>query len=248
MIKIKTPKEIGTMAEGGRIAGRVLKETLELVRPGLKTLELDAFVEKRIVELGAKPSFKGFEGYRFATCININAGIVHGIPNNYEIADGDLVSIDLGVFFKGFHTDVSWSKVAGRSDLEKEKFLASGRAALEKSINQCRSGNRIGDISNSMQLEVEKGGYQVVRDLVGHGVGRVLHEEPQVPCYGRAGVGTVLTDGLVLAVEVIYTQGSPKLSLLPDGWTIATKDGKLSGLFEQTVAIVRGVPEILTAS
>lgn len=247
MIHLKTPREIEIMSEGGKMAGQVLKESLDLVKPGVTTLEIDAYVEKRILSFGAFPSFKGFEGYRFSTCINLNDGIVHGLPNASKIADGDLVSIDLGVLYKGFHTDVSWTKAAGQGSPEKEKFLAAGQRALEKAIGQCQVGRRIGDISNSMQVEVENSGYQVVRDLVGHGVGRELHEEPQVPCYGRAGSGTILTEGLVIAVEVIYTQGSPKLTLLSDGWTMATKDGKLSGLFEQTVAIVGTKPKILTA-
>lgn len=235
------------MAEGGRMAGRVLKEALDLMRPGLTTQELNAFVQKRIASFGARPSFQGFEGYPFATCININEGIVHGLPGPYRIRDGDLVSIDLGVLYKGFHTDVSWTKVVGQSNPEKEKFLAAGRLALEKSINQCRDGNWVGDISFAMQKIVEDSGYQVVRDLVGHGVGRQLHEEPQVPCYGRAGSGILLGSGMVLAIEVIYSQGSPKLRVLPDDWTMVTKDGKLSGLFEQTVAIVGTAPKILTA-
>lgn len=247
MIKIKTVDEIQIMTEGGQMAGRVLKEALDLVKPGLTTLELDAYVEKRITSFGARPSFLDFEGYGFATCINVNDGIVHGLPGKYIIANGDLVSIDLGVFYKGFHTDISWTVIAGKGSPEKEKFLAAGRLALEKSIDQCREGNRVGDISYAMQSVVEKSGYQVVRDLVGHGIGRDLHEEPQVPCYGRAGSGIILTSGLVLAVEVIYTQGSPKLIVLPDGWTMATKDGRLSGLFEQTVAIVGTGPKILTA-
>lgn len=247
MVKLKTPQEIQIMAEGGRMAGQVLQEALDLVKPGLTTLELDSFVQKRIISFGARPSFQGFEGYEFATCININAGIVHGLPGVYKIAGGDLISIDLGVLYKGFHTDVAWTVVAGEGSREKEKFLAAGIEALKKSIEQCQSGNRIGDVSFAMQSTIEKAGYQVVRDLVGHGIGRKLHEPPEVPCFGKPGSGLALEEGLVLAVEVIYTEGDYHLRTTDDDWTMETVDGKLSGLFEQTVAIGLTQPRVLTA-
>lgn len=247
MIHIKSPEEIGIMARGGKISGQVLKETLGLVKPGISTLELDSFSEKRIRELSGKPAFKGYQGYSFTTCININDGIVHGIPGPYRIAKGDLVSVDLGVIYGGFNTDVSWTVVAGGGNKEGEKFLEAGRRALQEAVGKCKIGNCVGDISYSMQTEVEKAGYNVVRDLVGHGVGRELHEEPQIPCYGRPGTGIKLRGGMTLAIEVIYTQGSPKLKVLEDGWTMATKDGTISGLFEQTVAIEQNGPKLLTA-
>lgn len=248
MIHIKNREEIEIMARGGKISGQVLKETLDLVAPGISTLELDSFAERRMLELSGEPAFKGYEGYHFATCININDGIVHGIPGSYSIAKGDLVSIDLGVIYSGFNTDVSWTVVAGKGSKENERFLEIGRSALQKAIGKCKVGNRIGDISYALQAEVEKAGYNVARDLVGHGVGRKLHEDPQVPCYGRPTTGMELREGMTLAIEVIYTLGSPKLKVLPDGWTMATKDGSMSGLFEQTVAIERGMPRVLTAS
>ena len=248
MIRTKSQEEIKIMATGGKISAQVLEETLDQIRPGMSTLELDIFAEKRILDLGAKPSFKGFEGYRFSTCINIDDGIVHGIPGKYVIQEGDVVSVDLGVIYEGFHTDTSWTVIAGKGSRQNEKFLEAGKSALAKSVKACKAGNRIGDISSAMQAEVERSGYNVVRDLVGHGVGRELHEEPQVPCYGRAGTGLYLSEGLVIAIEVIYTSGSSKLKVMDDGWTMATKDGSISGLFEQTVAIERGMPKILTAS
>lgn len=247
MIHIKSPEEIEIMAKGGKISAQVLKETLDLVKPGITTLELDSFAESRILELAGKPAFKGYEGYNFTTCININDGIVHGMPGSYFINRGDLVSVDLGVIYGGFNTDVSWTVIAGGGNKEGEKFLEAGKRALQKALTKCKIGNRIGDISFAMQAEVEKGGYNVVRDLVGHGVGRNLHEDPQVPCYGRPSVGAELREGLTIAVEVIYTLGSPKLKVLSDGWTMATKDGSISGLFEQTVAIERNGPKLLTA-
>lgn len=247
MIHIKSPEEIEIMARGGKISRQVLKETLELVKPGISTLELDSFAERRIRELSGKSAFKGYEGYSFTTCININDGIVHGIPGSYCIAKGDLVSVDLGVIYGGFNTDVSWTVIAGGGNKEGEKFLEAGRRALQKAIGECKIGNCIGDISHAMQTEVEKSGYNVVRDLVGHGVGRKLHEEPQVPCYGRPSTGISLREGMTLAIEVIYTLGSPKLKVLGDGWTMATKDGSISGLFEQTVVIEQNGPKLLTA-
>ncbi|MCL5003774.1 MAG: type I methionyl aminopeptidase [Patescibacteria group bacterium] len=246
MINIKSSKEIEIMATGGKIASLVIQEVLRQVKPGIATLELDRLAENRIRGLGGTPSFKGFEGYEFSTCINLNDGIVHGIPSKTVIGDGDVVSIDLGVIYKGFHTDTSWTVVAGSSDAWKEKFLSAGKRALEKSIKAFRKGGRIGDISAAMQTEIEAVGYNVVRDLVGHGVGRELHEPPQVPCYGKKGSGPVLKKGMVLAIEVIYTFGDWHLRVLPDGWTMATKDGKISGLFEQTVALTAQGPKVLT--
>jgi len=248
MIHIKSQEELEIMSRCGKISGQVLKETLEQVTPGISTMELDRFAEKRILELSGKPAFKGYEGYRFATCININDGIVHGIPSPYCIANGDLVSIDLGVVCDSFNTDVSWTTIAGTGSKEAERFLETGKQALQKAISKCKIGNRIGDISYAMQTEIEKWNYNVVRDLVGHGVGRELHEEPQIPCFGRPSMGAEIREGMTLAIEVIYTLGSPKLKVLEDGWTMATKDGSISGLFEQTVAIERGMPKILTAS
>lgn len=248
MVNLKTPQEIEIMAVGGQIAARVLTEVFSRVRNGVMTIELDLFIEKRIKDLGGVPSFKGFKNYSHSSCININDGIVHGVPNEYEIKDGDLVSIDLGVLYQGFHSDISWTVLvdAEKKFPERATFLEVGRNALTASINECRSGKRIGDVSAAMQARVEEAGFNVVRDLVGHGVGRSLHEPPQIPCYGKAGTGMVLQEGMTLAVEVIYAQGTHKLRVLEDGWTMATRDGKLSGLFETTAAVTARRPRILT--
>ena len=189
MIHIKSREEIELMSRGGKISAQVLKEVLGLVKPGISTLELDRFAEGRIIGLSGKPAFKGYDGYKFATCININDGIVHGTPSSYKVRNGDLVSIDLGVIYGGFNTDVSWTVIAGDGDPESKEFLEAGERALKKAISKCKVGNRIGDISCAMQVEIEKSGYNVVRDLVGHGVGLELHEDPQVPCYGRPSTG-----------------------------------------------------------
>lgn len=246
-MSLKSPAEIEIMAVGGQMAGQVLVEALAKIGVGRATLGIDRFIEKRIRELGATPSFKGFQGYDFSSCININDGIVHGIPNEYRIREGDLVSIDLGVFYQGFHTDVSWTVLVGDGEQfpEKGKFLEAGRRALRASIDECQVGKRIGDVSAAMQKIIEAQGFQVVRDLVGHGVGQRLHEPPQVPCFGKRGSGPELKAGMTLAVEVIYTQGAYKLKVLEDGWTMATADGRLSGLFETTVAVTADRPRIL---
>lgn len=243
-IIIKTPDQIKLMHEGGNISSQALLATLESVKPGITLIELDAIAEKKILSLGGKPSFKMVDDYKFTTCININEGIVHGLPNNYVVKEGDLVSIDLGAFYKGFHTDLSYTVEVGTS--KEEKFLNTGKSALEKAIQACVVGNTVGDVSNAMQVEIERAGYTVSRDLVGHGVGRDLHESPYVPCYGHKGRGVLLKEGMVLAIEAIYQKGRPELALDADGWTLKTLDGSLSSLFEKTVAITSQGPLVLT--
>ncbi len=259
MIIIKSPAEIEIMAQGGQIAAQVLAEVIRAVRPGVTTLSLERLASQRIGELRGRPSFQGFEGYPFTTCINVNEGIVHGLPGDYPIRVGDLVSVDLGVFYQGFHSDVAWTVLVGLDGLdpgsdacppgrrglrsgvffvdERARFLSAGKEALRASLNMCRAERRIGDISSAMQRVVEAAGYQVVRDLVGHGVGRQLHEPPAIPCFGQPGRGQKIKVGMVLAVEVIYVLGNYKLKVLPDGWTMTTRDGRISALFEQTDAV-----------
>jgi methionyl aminopeptidase len=244
MIKIKTPEEIKIMQEGGEICSSVLQEVLKSVKEGITTRELDKIADLGFQERGAEASFKKVADYTYATCININEGIVHGIPNEYELKKGDIVSIDLGAFYKGFHTDLSYTVEVGTNN--EEEFLNVGKAAIQKAIDACRVGNKIGDVSNAMQKEIERHGYSVSRDLVGHGVGRELHEDPYVPCYGKAGSGALLKEGMVLAVEAIYQKGKPDLSLASDGWTLKTRDNSISGLFENTVAILKEGPKLIT--
>lgn len=244
MISIKTPEEIKIMAEGGKIARETLNAVLDAIKPGVKTRELEKIADDYILSKSSEPSFKTVEDYDFATCININEGLVHGLPGEYEIKEGDLVSVDLGVLYKGFHTDLSHSVEVGTN--EHTDFLKVGENALMAGISQCKVGNKIGDISNAMQEVVETAGYTVSRDLVGHGIGKELHEEPYVPGYGKAGSGQEIEEGMVFAIEIIYQDGSPEIAISEDEWTLETADKSISGLFENTVAATNSGPKVLT--
>jgi methionyl aminopeptidase len=244
MIRLKSSSEIEKMKSGGKISKNALDLALKMCEAGTELLEIDREVEKFILRHGAKPSFKMVSGYAHSTCININDGLVHGIPNKYKIKVGDLVKVDLGVFYDGFHTDTSGTVEVGSSN--ESIFLKAGRECIQNAVQKCRIGNRIGDISSEMQKTIEKYGFSVSRSLVGHGIGRELHEDPLVPGFGKSGTGLVLQEGLVLAIEIIYQKGSYQIKTLSDKWTIATKDGSLGGLFEDTVAITRLGPIILT--
>jgi methionyl aminopeptidase len=244
MATIKTPQEIQIMREGGVISGLAIKEVLKNIKPGVTTFELDKIAERVIKEHHASPSFMTVDNYPFTTCININEGIVHGLPNKYVIKEGDLVSIDLGALYKEYHTDLSYTVEVGTN--KEKKFLDTGKKALENAIFNCVTGATLGDIGYAIQREVEKQGYSVSRDLVGHGIGTELHESPLVPGYGKPGKGMVLKEGMVIAIEVIYQKGAYYIVLDRDGWTYKTADNSLSGLFEHTVAIVDGKPEVLT--
>ncbi len=244
MINIKTPEQIRIMQEGGSIASIALREVLKEVSVGVKTIELDKVVETVILDHGAEPSFKTVDNYNHSTCINVNAGIVHGIPNNYEIRSGDVVSIDLGVLLKGFHTDLSYSVEVDTQN--EQEFLRAGKAALKKAVSNCVVGKRLGDVSFAIQQEVESHGYSVSDELVGHGIGRELHEDPYVPCYGEPGTGLKLKEGMVFAIEVIYQKGKPELKLAADDWTLSTADSSLSGLFEKTIAVTKNGPVVIT--
>ncbi len=244
MISIKTPQEIQIMREGGKISYKALLEVLKNIRVGITTLELDKIAEQVILSSGAQCSFKTVEDYKFTTCININEGIVHGLPNKYKVKKGDLVSIDLGALYKGFHTDLSYTVEVETHN--EDVFLHTGKLALEAGIAQCKVGNTVGDIGHAIESIIKSKGYSVSRELVGHGIGRELHEDPYIPGYGRQGKGALIQEGNVFAIEVIYQKGSPDLKIDRDGWTYKTADNSLSGLFESTVAIVNGMPEVLT--
>lgn len=235
MIIIKTEKEIEALKESGAIARKAVDEAVRKAEAGMSTLELNKIAEEVITSAGGVPCFKGYEGFPAACCINVNAGIVHGIPNSYRMKKGDVVSVDLGVLYKGMVSDVSESFELGASN--ETRFLGTGKNALELAIQECRVGNRVGDISFAIQKTVESAGYSVSRELTGHGVGKEVHEDPYVPCLGRPGKGPELVLGMTLAIEVIYQKGRPQLALDRDGWTLSTLDGSLSGLFEKTVAV-----------
>ena len=243
-INVRTSEEIEIMRQGGLISKAALDAVLEKVKPGVTLLELDAVAEQTIKRLGATASFKTVDDYPFATCINVNEGIVHGLPSERVIEVGDILSIDLGALYRGFHTDLSYTLEVGTD--KETKFLAVGKKALELAITACVLGNTIGDIGSEIQNTIERAGYSVSRELVGHGVGKELHEDPYVPGYGRKGKGLPLKEGMVLAIEVIYQRGRPALALEADDWTIRTADKSLSALFEDTVAITKAGPLVLT--
>ena len=244
MIPIKTSQEVKKIAASGKIAQAALNEVLKHVKVGITTLELNNVVEEFISKNSAKPGFKSVEGYDFATCININEGIVHGIPGNYKLQSGDLVSIDLGVLLDGWHSDISYT-VEVETD-KHGKFLEVGKKALEAGVFEFLPGNKIGDVGHAIQKVVESAGYSVSRDLVGHGVGRELHEDPYVPGYGEPGTGIEIKEGMVFAIEVIYQTGQPEIEVLDDDWTVVTADSSLSALFEHTVAATKDGSRILT--
>lgn len=231
------------MGEGGRRLKRVFDEVLPQIRAGVSKKEIDQKVEELILKFGGQPSFKMVPGYHWASCITVNEEVVHGIPNEYLFKEGDMVSLDAGMYYKGFHTDR-----AETIKIQDTKFLEVGKLALKLAIGAARPGNRVGHISLVIQKTVEKAGFNVVRSLTGHGVGKKLHEEPQIPCFlkNKLEKTLLLKEGMTLAIEVIYCTGSPNLALSPDHWTLVTKDGKIAGLFEETVAVTGNGPLVLT--
>jgi methionyl aminopeptidase len=251
MIDYKTQEEIEIMRQGGKILSDVLWEVMAAVKPGVTELELDALADRLITEKGGKAAFKKVKGYRYATCISTNNVVVHGIPSEYKLKDGDIIGVDCGVFYEGLNTDMSHSvRVGGEKGDEVDKFLKVGEKALEEAIKQAKIGNRIGHISQTIQRIVEEeNGYSIVRSLIGHGVGKKLHEDPEVPgvLMDKIEKTPELKEGMTIAIEIIYNMGGPDVSFYSrDGWTIGTSDGSLSGLYERTVAITEKGPEILT--
>jgi methionyl aminopeptidase len=248
MINIKTPEEIQIMAEGGAKLGRVKNALAVAVKAGVRASEIEELAVKLIKEEGAECSFKKVPGYHWSTCINVNEGLVHGIPtSNVIFKKGDIVSIDVGVYYKGFHTDTSISVGIDLSP-ENQKFLNVGRDALARAVKKALEGNYIYDISEAIENTIELMGYTTIKALVGHGVGRELHEDPQIPCFvpGPKQESPRIEKGMVLAIEVMYAMGSDKVEVSDDGWTILTRDGKISGLFEDTVAVTSKGPKVLT--
>ncbi len=243
----RKPSELEFMRKSGIITAAALKAVIKAVKPGISLLELEDVAMKEILRLGAKASFMTVSGYSWATCLTVNSEVVHGIPRPIVLKDGDILSCDVGAVLDGWHTDAAWSVVVGNSkDPERVKFLKAGEEALWQGIAQARSGNKIGDIGASMQKVVEGAGYGVVRSLVGHGIGRKLHEDPEVPGFGKAGKGLPLKKDMTIAIEAIYTQGNNDVVLEKDGWTISTRDGSLGGLFEMTVIVGSEEVEVLT--
>jgi methionyl aminopeptidase len=242
----KSQREIDQMAEAGAIVVRTLDLLKEHVRPGVTTGELDRLADEFIRSQGGVPTFKGYRGYPASICTSPNDLIVHGIPGPYELREGDILSVDVGVTLGGYVADSAWTFPVGEISEEAERLLQVCEAALQAGIDHARVGNRVGDISAAVQRVVEEAGFAVVRALVGHGVGRNMHEEPQIPNYGQAGHGPLLQDGMTLAIEPMINVGGPDIVMADDEWSILTADGSLSAHFEHTVAVTEAGPRILT--
>jgi len=242
----KTPQEIEKMAASGAILVATLQLLQSKIRPGVSTAELDKIAERFIRSHGAVPSFKGYRGFPGSICASPNAMIVHGIPGPYRLKSGDIISIDVGVTLDGWVSDAARTFVVDQSSPEVDNLLRATEASLHSGVEQCRLGNRIGDVSHAIQKVAEGAGLAVVRSLVGHGVGRSMHEEPQVPNYGKPGKGPQLEEGMVLAIEPMTTAGRPEVRVASDGWAIFSQDSSLAAHFEFTVAVTADGPRVLT--
>ncbi|MBK5230006.1 MAG: type I methionyl aminopeptidase [Thermoleophilia bacterium] len=247
MINLKTPEQIEKMAASGRVQARALQLAVTTARPGATTAEIDAAVEKFIRSQGGVPSFKGYKGFPGSICASINDMVVHGIPGPQQLEKGDLISIDVGVTLDGWVSDAALTvPVGGEAGAVAQSLLDTTKQSLFDAVEQCRVGNRLGDVSHAVQKRVEGNGFSVIRELIGHGVGREMHEEPQVPNYGEPGTGPELKAGMVIAIEPMVNVGGPGITMGDDGWAVYSSDGSLSAHFEFTVAITRDGPRILT--
>jgi len=246
MIVLKTPAEIELMAKANRLVGRVLRAVKAEVKPGVTTAHLDEMAESMCRDAGALPGFKGYHGYKYSLCCSVNSEVVHGFPRSEPLREGDILSVDFGAVMNGFNGDAAMTIAVGRVSDEAERLMAATEASLAAGIEMMRPGNRLGDVSAAVQKVVEDAGFSVVRQFVGHGIGRALHEDPQVPNFGKAGRGVELKPGLVLAIEPMVNAGAYEVKILADGWTAVTADGKLSAHFEHTVAVTEDGPRILS--
>ena len=247
MITLRSAKEISDMKAACKLSAEALALAGSLVVPGVTTREIDAKVKKFITSHGAKPSFLGYGGFPGSACISINNQIIHGIPGDRVIEEGDIVSVDVGAFYKGYHGDNAATFGAGKVSPVAQKLMDATRESLLAGIEAAQPGNRIGDIGHAVETYVTERGFSVVRDFIGHGVGHELHEDPEVPNYGRAGHGPRLTPGMTIAIEPMVNEFGSQVEILKDGWTVITKDGGLSAHFEHTIAITASGPVILTA-
>jgi len=246
MIQVKTTAEIEKMNTSGTILRKALMAAAAAIRPGIEVRELDRIIEDTILGEGARPAFKGYMGFPASSCISVNEAVVHGIPDERVLAEGDLVSIDVGVEREGWMADSAASFPVGEITPENLRLLGVTKRGLEMGIEQCLPGNRLGDISHAVQVYVEANGFSVVRELVGHGIGSQLHEDPQIPNFGPPGRGPVLKAGMVFAIEPMVNAGTERVETLEDEWTVVTADGKCSAHFEHTIAITEQGPRVLT--
>lgn len=246
MIYLKTDEEIELMRESNRLVGMTHGELSKHIRPGITTLELDKIADEFIRDHGAIPSFLGYGGFPNSICTSVNEHVVHGIPNNIPLKDGDIISVDCGTIKNGYNGDSAYTFCVGDVAEEVKELLRVTRKSLYIGIEQAKEGNRIGDIGNAIQSYCEKLGYSVVRELVGHGIGRDMHEAPEVPNYGRRGTGPLIKNGMCIAIEPMINMGSKNVVFENDGWTVRTKDRKPSAHFEHTIAVRNGKAEILS--
>ena len=246
MISIKSPREIELLRVAGEITGSTHNYLKPYIKAGITTKELDRLAEEYIRSRGATPSFKGYDGFPGSICASINEEVVHGIPSNRKLKEGDIITLDIGACYKGYHGDSAWTYAVGKITDEKKKLMEVTKESLFKGLEQVKAGNRIGDIGHAVLEYAESFGFGVVRELVGHGVGTDVHEEPDVPNYGKAHTGPILKEGMVIAVEPMITAGTREIFILDDDWTIITQDEKPAAHYEHTVLVTKDGYEILT--
>jgi len=246
MIILKLPEEIEKMRTSNHIVAEILRILKEIVKPGITTGELDSYSEELVRKKGAQPAFKGYMGYPYSLCISINSEVVHGLPSNRVLVAGDIVSLDFGAYYNGYYGDAAITIPVGDVSEEAARLIRVTEQGLYDGIRAATAGNRLGDISAAVQNCVESAGFSVVRDFVGHGIGKNLHEEPQIPNYGIKGRGIELKAGMVLAIEPMVNEGTYKVRVTDNGWTVVTQDGQLSAHFEHSVAITKDGPDILS--
>jgi len=247
MIIIKSQQEIDIMRESGKVTAYILSELKNLIRPGISTKDIDDFVEATILKYRMIPSFKGYNGYPASACVSVNEEVVHGIPSPKKILrEGDIVSVDVGTTYKGYVSDAARTYPVGKIGEEAQRLITVTEQSFFEGLKFCRAGFRLSDISAAIQQKVESEGFSVIRDFVGHGIGRAMHEEPQIPNYGKPGRGPRLVPGMVFAIEPMVNQGDYEVRVLENNWTVVTVDGKLSAHYENTVVITDGEPDLLT--
>ena len=246
MSYIKTDEEVGLLKESNLLVSKTLAEIAKYIKPGVTTLYLDSIAEKFILDHSAIPAFKGYAGFPKTLCTSVNDQVVHGIPSDYQLKEGDIISIDCGVILNGWYGDSAYTFAVGKISYETKRLLRFTKASLEEGVKAAVAGNRVGDISYAIQTKAESGGYSVVRELVGHGIGKKLHEPPEVPNFGKKGTGTKMEKGLVICIEPMINLGNKETVQMRDGWTIKTADGKPSAHFEYAVAVNKGKADVLT--
>ena len=235
------------MREPGKVTGKILKELEDFIKPGISTMDIDKFVEDTIRAHGMIPAFKGYGGFPGSACVSVNEEVVHGIPSKKRILrEGDIVSVDIGCIYKGYNSDAARTYGVGKISEEAQRLIDAARESFFEGLKFCKVGYRLSDVSHAIQKRVEEDGFGVIRDFVGHGIGRDLHEDPQIPNYGKPGRGPRLAKGMVLAIEPMISEGTYEVEVLLDNWTAVTADGKLAAHYENTVVITDGEPELLT--